>query len=151
VILIGLATLLLGQAHALGAAWGGSWVPDPYVVLLALAALHGGGRGLLPWAVGLGWGRALLMLEPVGLHVPCALFALWVVSGQRDAVDRSGTGALLVACLFAAGAWALAALVLGACTGQAPDIGLSLLSGTLLALVAAPPMRRVLRHARRTR
>ena len=68
-ILIGLATVLLGQAHVLGAQWTGDWLPDPFVVLVALAALHGQSRGLVPWAVGLGWGRALVQLEPVGLQV----------------------------------------------------------------------------------
>jgi hypothetical protein len=149
VILIGLATVLLGQAHVLGAQWTGDWLPDPFVVLVALAALHGQSRGLVPWAVGLGWGRALVQLEPVGLHVLCALFAVWVVSGQRDAVDRTSTGSLLVGCLFAAGAWALAALVLGLLVGDTPSIGLSLLSGTLLALLVAAPVRRLLRHAER--
>jgi hypothetical protein len=151
VILIGLATVLLAQAHEAGVAWTGDWLPDPFVLLLALAALHGGARGLLPWAVGLGWGRALVQLEPAGLHVLCALFALWVVSGQRDAVDRTSTGALLVACLFAAGAWALSALVLGLCTGATPPLGLSLLSGTLLALPAAPAVRRLRQLAGRAR
>jgi hypothetical protein len=151
VILIGIATVLLGQVYVLGEAWTGDWLPDPFVVLIALAALHGGAPGLLPWAVGLGWGRALIQLEPVGLHVLCALFALWIVSGQRNAVDRTSTGALLVACLFAAGAWALAALVLGLCVGRTPAIGLSLLSGTLLALLAAAPARRLARRAGRSR
>lgn len=150
-ILIGIATVLLGQLFVLGSAWGGDWLPDPFVVLVALAALHGGGRGLLPWAVGLGWGRALVQLEPVGIHILCALFALWVVSGQRDAVDRTSTAALLTACLFAGGAWALAAIVLGLCVGDTPTIGLSLLSGALLALLAAPAARRVRRLVGRTR
>ena len=92
-----------------------------------------------------------MQLEPVGLHVLCVLFALWVVSGQRDAVDRTSTGALLAACLFAAGAWALAALVLGLFVGDTPSIGLSLLSGTLLALLAAAPARRLVRLAGRTK
>lgn len=148
-ILLLLATVVLGQLHVLGVAWFGEFVPDPIVVLAAIAGLHWQRRRLLGAALVLGWGRSLILLEPAGAHILCAAIALTVVASQREAFDRERGMTLLFAALLAAGCWMGGAWALGATLDLGVSAGPSLLTGALLALPIAIPTRRVVRLARR--
>ena len=148
-ILLLLAAVLLGQLHVLGVAWFGPWVPDPVVVLAAIAGLHWQRQRLLGAALVLGWGRALVLLEPAGAHILCAALALMVVASQREAFDRNRAGTLLFASLLAAGCWMAGTWLLGAVFGMPLSAGPSLLTGALLALPLALPTRRVAALVRR--
>jgi hypothetical protein len=149
VILLLVATVLLGQLHLLGVAWFGELVPDPIVVLAAITGLHWKRGRLIGAALVLGWGRSLVLLEPAGAHILCAALALTVVASQREAFDRDRGATLLFAALLAAGCWMGGAGLLGALADLSISAGPSLLTGALLALPLALPTRRVVRLVRR--
>lgn len=131
------------QLGVLAQSWMGALAPDPFVLPVALAGLHLPRRRLLGAALALGWGRALVMLEPAGAHVLAALAALALVEGLRVTIDRRGTGALLSAALLVAGCWSLAGLLLGWIDLRgAPAPPSTLLLGASLAWLLARPARR---------
>ena len=148
-ILLLLVTVLLAQLHGLGAAWAGPLVPDPFACVLAVAGLHGRPGWLLLPAVGMGWARALVFVEPAGGHVLATLFALWLVSEQRETLDKHGALSLLLAAGLGACAYALAAFVLRLVGGEPISSGPPLFLGVLLAPLLAAPVRAVARSARR--
>jgi hypothetical protein len=150
VILLLLVTVVLAQLHVLGVAWAGALVPDPFACVIAIAGLHGRPGGLLLPAVGMGWARALVFVEPAGGHVLATLFALWLVSEQRETLDKQGALSLLLAAGLGACAYALAAFVLRLVGGEPISAGLSLFAGVLLAPLLAGPVRAVSRSARRS-
>ena len=139
------ASVLAGQVHALGAAWTHPALPDPFVVLAAFVGLFAPRRAL-PWAaVGLGWGRALVTLQPAGAEVLCVGLALLVVASQREAFERDRPSTLFFVALLATGAHAVGAWALSACGAAEVGGGLALLTGSLLAMPLARPARRVAR------
>ena len=149
-ILLLLVTVVLAQVHVLGAAWAGPLVPDPFACVLAIAGLHAGRPGgLLMPAVGMGWARALVFVEPAGGHVLATLLALWLVSEQRETLDKQGALSLLLAAGLGACAYALAAFALRLVGGEPISSGPSLFLGVLLAPLLAGPVRAVARAARR--
>ena len=148
-ILLLLVTVVLAQLHVLGAAWAGPLVPDPFACVLAIAGLHVRPGRLLLAAVGMGWARALVFVEPAGGHVLATLFALWLVGEQRETLDRHGAVSLLLAAALGACAYALAAFGLRLVGGEPISAGLPLFAGVLLAPLLAGPVRAVARSARR--
>jgi len=149
VILLLVVTVVLAQLYALGSAWAGPLLPDPFACVLAVVGLHGRPGALLTAAVGMGWARALIFVEPAGGHVLAALFALWMVSEQRETLGRQGAFALTMAAGLGACAYALAAFVLRLVGGEAISAGLPLIAGALFAPLLAGPVRAASRAARR--
>ena len=144
-----IATIVLGQLHAFGAAWTAAWLPDPFIVVAAYAALFLPARSLPLAALALGWSRGVLHTESAGAHVLCAWLALALVSSQREAFERDRPSGQLLAALLAAigfcgGAWALRGAF-----GIPVTAGLPLLAGALLVLPFSALLRRAGRTARR--
>ena len=144
-----LVTIVLSQLQVLGAAWAGPLLPDPFACVLAIVGLHARPGALLMAAVGMGWARALIFVEPAGGHVLAALFAVWIVSEQRETLDKQGAVSLLLAAGLGACAYALAAFVLRLFGGEPITAGLPLFAGALFAPLLAGPVRAVSRAARR--
>jgi hypothetical protein len=149
VILLLLVTVVLAQLHVLGSAWGGPLVPDPFACVLAIAGLHGRPGTLLTAAVGMGWARALVFVEPAGGTVLATLFALWIVSEQRETLDKQGALSLALAAGLGACAYALAAFGLRLLGGEPISAGVPIFAGALLAPLLAGPVRVAVRSARR--
>jgi len=144
-----LVTLALGQVHAFAAAWAGPWLPDPFIVVTAYAALYWPSASLPLAALALGWSRGVLHTESAGAHVLCAWLALALVASQREAFERDRPSGQLLAALLAALALCGSAWVLHASFGTSVTAGLPLLSGALLVLPCAALLRRAGRSARR--
>ena len=148
-ILLLLVTIVLAQLHVLGSAWAGPLVPDPFACGIAIAGLHRRPGGLVLAAAAMGWARALVFVEPAGGHVLATLFALWLVSEQRETLDKQGALSLTLAAALGACAYTLAAFVLRLIGGEPISAGLPLFAGALLAPLLAGPVRAVARTARR--
>lgn len=147
-ILLLLVTTVLAQLHVLGAAWAGPLLPDPFACLLAIVGLHGRPGTLLLSALGMGCARALVFVEPAGGAVLATLFALWIVSEQRESLDKGALSLTLAAALGAA-AYALAAFGLRLASSAPVSAGVPLFAGALLAPLLARPVAAASRAARR--
>jgi len=147
IVLLALA-VLMGQLHALGAAWAGAFVPDPFVCLAAFAGLYWPRRGLAGAALALGLGRALVIMEPAGGQVLCAWGALLVLASQREAFDRGRPATLAAAALLVAVTWTVLAWLLALISGAPVSAGLSLFTGAALAPLLARPAHRAAAFAR---
>jgi hypothetical protein len=124
-LLLALAAAPLG---ALSRSWWGGLAPDPVVLVAAACALLLKPRQLALAAVALGWSRALVLGEPAGGQVLCALAALSV--GWRLGPGGSDGRPWLLTSLSVAGTWWLVA--------QALSLLLGLLPGGLMAPTAGP-------------
>jgi hypothetical protein len=144
-----LVTLGLGQLHAFGAAWVGGWLPDPFIVVAAYAALYWPPSSLPLAALALGWSRGVLHTESAGAHVLCVWLALALVASQREAFERDRPSGQLLAALLAALTLCTGAWVLRAAFGTSVTAGLPLFTGALLVLPCAALLRRAGRTARR--
>lgn len=143
--LLFLCALAGAQLHAFGAAWTHAALPDPFVLLAGFVGLFAPGRAL-PWAAaGLGWGRALVTLQPAGAEILAVGAALAVVASQRDAFDRERPTTFFFVALLAAGSHAAAAWLLSVLSQVELHGGLALLTGTLLALPLSRPGRALAR------
>jgi hypothetical protein len=149
VIALVVVTLLLGQLHAFGAAWAGLWLPDPFIVVAAYAALELPSGSLPLAALALGWSRGVLHTESAGAHVLCAWLALALVASQREAFERERPSSQLLAALLAALAFCAGAWALRSAFGTPVTAGLPLLFGAALVLPFAALLRRAGRAARR--
>jgi hypothetical protein len=134
-LLLALAAAPLG---ALSRSWWGELGPDPTVLVAAACALLLKPRQLALTALALGWSRALVLGEPAGGQVLCALAALSV--GWRLGPGGPGGRPWLLTSLSVAGTWWLVsqalALVLGLLPGAlvAPSAGAGLFTAAALAL-----------------
>ncbi len=144
-----LITLGLGQLHAFSVAWVGAWLPDPFIVVAAYAALFWPAASLPFAALALGWSRGVLHTESAGAHVLCVWLALALVASQREAFERDKPSGQLFAALLAALAFCGSAWVLRASFGTPVTAGLPLLVGALCVLPCAGLLRRAGRTARR--
>jgi hypothetical protein len=126
-LLLALA-LAAAPLGALSRSWWGDLGPDPAVLVAAACALLLKPRQLALAALALGWSRALVLGEPAGGQVLCALAALSV--GWRLGPGAPGSRPWLLTSLAVAGTWWLVAQVLA--------LVLGLLSGALVAPAAGP-------------
>jgi len=148
-IVVALATLLLGQLHAWATLWCGVPLPDPFPVLVGFVGLNAR-RGDLPWAVLLlGWARALALAEPLGGHLLATAAAVALLAAQRSTLDGRRAGALVLATLLAALVLVLAGWLLRALTGAPLGAGWPLLLGAALVLPLLVPLRAAAVRARR--
>ncbi len=134
-LLLLLLAVTATQIHVVADAWLGPAAPDPTVCLAAFCGLYWP-RGTLPLAaLALGWGRAMVLVEPAGGQVLCALVALALVATQRDDNSTSEGGyALVWAALTVSLAWAAAGWLLGQFTDVPIKAGRELFLGSVLAL-----------------
>ncbi|MED5331007.1 MAG: hypothetical protein VX916_06915 [Planctomycetota bacterium] len=101
-ILLFFLAVLTTQAFILGTTFWGELTPDPLVPLLAWFGLWGGIRNLLPSALALGWGRALVVLEPVGVVALGVFATLLVVRRKHPVRTMVPIGTLFVATVVTA-------------------------------------------------
>lgn len=128
--------LLAAELLLLGRAWLGPWAPDLFVPVAALLSTSLPSSRLPLCALALGWMRALVLLEPVGGQVLCALVALSAsallggVGGLRGLPRSAGVVALC---------WYGTASLLGrfALPAGPPHGGTELLMGALVVLPLA--------------
>lgn len=101
-----IVSLIANQALVVGEQWAGALAPDPTAPLVAFAGLYGGRRSTALLAVALGWSRAVVMIEPAGLSVLAAWWAVGVVASQRESLDGRRWPSFVFASALAAAALA---------------------------------------------
>lgn len=137
ILLLLVCGLVTGRLFLLGQLWLGEYAPDPTILVAVLCALALPPRRMVFAAVLLGWGRAVVLLEPAGGQVLCAWGAMAVVAGLRSQLQLlEGTGYVL-GCVIGAGCWSLVARGLQLVADQPLTGGRELLLGAALALPIA--------------
>jgi hypothetical protein len=136
-LVLDLIIVLLGQVFVVGRAWLSPYAPDPLVLVASFVALYWPRRSMLLPVVAVGWVRGLLLLEPVGGQVLCALVATAIVSGLREHLLEFRQLGYVLGSLIMAGCWSMAA----ALTSKGFDVsitgGRELVLGGLLSLPLA--------------
>ena len=137
ILLLLVAGLVTGRVFLLGQQWLGASAPDPTILVAVLCALSLSPRRVVLAAVLIGWGRAVVLLEPAGGQILCAWAAMAVIFGLRSQLQLlEGTGYVL-GCVIGAGCWSLVVRVLQLVVDQPFTGGRELLLGALLALPIA--------------
>ncbi len=141
-LLLLLLTLAATQAALLAAPWTGGLALDPTVCLAAFAGLYWPRRTLPLAALALGWGRAVVLLEPAGGQILCAWVALMFVAAQRTETRQGAAEAVpwtrfVIAAFLAAAAWMGAGWLLGMVLPNPLQAGRELFVGVIVAIPVA--------------
>jgi len=136
-LLLLLVVVLLGQAFVVGRAWLPGYAPDPLVLVASFVAIYWPRRSMLLPVVFVGWVRGLVLLEPVGGQVLCALVATAILSGLRDHLLEFREVGYVLGTLIMAGCWSMAAALTTHFSGVAIVGGRELVLGALLSVPLA--------------
>jgi hypothetical protein len=135
-LLLALAVLSV-QSYVVAESWIGIQAPDPIICLAAFAGLYWPRRTLLLAAIALGWGRALVLLEPAGGQILCAWLTLAVVASQRGDHARTSWVWFVTAALLAAATWSTAGVMVRLAFDVPLQAGLELFLGAVLSIPLA--------------